>query len=123
MFVDIISSDYDLDLFDDFAKTVGAFNNHNVRVINEDFACRKVIQFSHNKTLKSLCNRDIKPMMTSCSASYKENPDGSWELSTRIEFANNELNDDKSNENCNDGPSSQETAANNSNAPDSQDHG
>ena len=92
MFVDFVSSEYDLDSLEDFAGTAVSWNGHSVTRSGEDFSFREMIKPLPNQHAKSLGGREVKPMMSSCSGRYKQNPDGSWEFEGKIDFATTKEN-------------------------------
>jgi len=121
MFVDIVSSEYDRESFEEFENVIGKLNHHDVRQLDADFACGKVLEFSQKGKSNSLSQRDIKPMLHSCSAGYKQNPDGSWEITTEVVFTNSEPSKDEGSQSSNENSSSQETNTSDTDPPASND--
>lgn len=122
MFVDMVSSEYDGDPFEEFRKV--ADNHDSSRQMDVNFVGRKALEFPQRAILNSLTHRDIKPMLQSCSASYKQNPDGSWEVTTNLVFTNSEPSKDESsgsNDSGGESSSCQETTVNNVDPPASND--
>lgn len=118
MFVDTVSSEYDLDFLEEFTKTASKWNHHEVRQLDDDSHCSKALEFTQKGKAQSLTGREIKPMMSSCSGKFRQNPDGSWEIEGKIEF---KTRDDKEKENTNENSDNQGTTAANNDPPDSRD--
>lgn len=121
MFVDIVSSEYDLDSLEVFAEVTSKWNHHDVRQLDKDFACSKVLEISQREKLHPLSQREIKPMMSSCSAGYKQNSDGSWEITAEVKFTNRDEKEEKESENSNESSAGQGTTSKDTDPPDSRD--
>ena len=46
MFVDIVSSEYDLNSLEEFGDVVSKWNHHHVRQVSEDLLCSTILERS-----------------------------------------------------------------------------
>jgi hypothetical protein len=120
MFVDNVSAEYDLDPLEEFGEVTGKWKHHDVKQVSEDLPCRKVLEVSPREKLRSLSKCEIEPMMAGCSASYKQNADGSWEVKGEIKFTKQD-NAEKESDKGNESSAGQGTTAKDNDPPDSGD--
>lgn len=121
MFVDPVSSEYDFDLRKELAEVANQWNCHDVRHLVAEVTSRCFLEIPSKESVRSLSRYEIKPMMSSCSAGYKQNSDGSWEITAEIKFTNGDEKETKERENSNESSASQGTASKEADPPDSRD--
>ncbi len=94
MFVDEVSSGYDLD-FQVLEDVTSKWNHHEVKCLEEGLECRKILEAVPRKGSNSLNHRDVTPKMVRISVSYEK--DGlKGEASAEYDFTGGNNSSDKS---------------------------
>lgn len=118
MFVESVSSEYDVDLLEDTKNITSKWNHHTVKQIDEKLSCEKALETPPREHSSMSGRWDIKPLMTKCSGSIKYEPEtGAITITGTAEFDTGKKEPEPSHDN----DAGKETTSNDVDPPDSRD--